>query len=66
MSLTTGFDIGFAVAAGVAALALSGAALRFLPRRTLVLLSLLVLGGAPGAFDAPAWTELGAAPPVPA
>ena len=26
----------------------------------------LALGGAPGAFDAPAWTELGAAPPVPA
>jgi mannose-6-phosphate isomerase-like protein (cupin superfamily) len=26
----------------------------------------VALGGAPGAFDAPAWTELGAAPPVPA
>jgi hypothetical protein len=24
----------------------------------------VALGGAPGAFDAPAWTELGAAPPV--
>lgn len=46
MSLTTGFDIGFAVAAGVAALALAGAALRFLPRAFLVFLSLLVLSGA--------------------
>jgi mannose-6-phosphate isomerase-like protein (cupin superfamily) len=26
----------------------------------------VALGGAPGAFEAPAWTELGAAPPVPA
>ena len=52
MSLTTGFDIGFAVAAGVAALALSGAALRFLPRRALVVLSLLVLGGAVGGWAA--------------
>ena len=25
----------------------------------------LALGGAPGAFEAPAWTELGAAPPMP-
>jgi hypothetical protein len=46
MSLTTGFEIGFAVAAGVAAFTLAGAALRFLPRWALVLLSLLVLGGA--------------------
>lgn len=45
MSLTTGFDVGFAVAAGVAALALAGAALRFLPRWALSLLGLLVLGG---------------------
>src|SRR5579864_8479801 len=46
MSLTTGFEIGFAVAAGVAALALAGAALRFIPRAVLVFLSLLALGGA--------------------
>ncbi len=46
MSLTTGFEIGFALAVGVAALTLAGAALRFLPRRALVSLSLLVLGGA--------------------
>jgi mannose-6-phosphate isomerase-like protein (cupin superfamily) len=26
----------------------------------------VALGGAPGAFAAPGWTELGAAPPVPA
>src|SRR5579862_1418654 len=52
MSLTTGFDVGFAVAAGVAALALAGAALRFLPRWALTLLGLLVLGGA-----AAAWAE---------
>ncbi len=46
MSLTTGFEIGFAVAAGVAALALAGAALRFLARTVLIFLSLLALGGA--------------------
>jgi hypothetical protein len=46
MSLTTGFEIGFAVAAGVAALTLAGAALRFLPRWALTALGLLVLGGA--------------------
>jgi hypothetical protein len=46
MSLTTGFEIGFAVAAGVAALTLAGATLRVLPRWALVSLSLLVLGGA--------------------
>lgn len=45
MSLTTGFDIGFAVAVGVAALALAGAALRFLGRTTLIALTLLVTGG---------------------
>jgi hypothetical protein len=27
---------------------------------------LLVLGGRPGAFDPPGWTELGAPPPLPA
>ena len=46
MSLTTGFDIGFALSVGVAGLALTGAALRFLGRIALVLMSLLVLGGA--------------------
>src|SRR5438067_1157450 len=46
MSLTTGFDIGFALSVGVAGLALTGAALRFLGRVALVLMSLLVLGGA--------------------
>jgi hypothetical protein len=46
MSLTTGFEIGFAVAVGIAALALTGAALRFLPRWALVFLGLIVLGGA--------------------
>lgn len=52
MSLTTGFEIGFAVAVGVAAFALAGAALRFLPRWALVLLSVLVLGGAAGGWIA--------------
>src|SRR5438046_1095090 len=46
MSLTTGFDIGFALSVGVAGLALTGAALRFLGRVALVLMSLLDLGGA--------------------
>lgn len=50
MSLTTGFDIGLAVAIGVAALALAGAALRLFGRVVLVLLSLLVLGGAAGGW----------------
>jgi hypothetical protein len=50
MSLTTGFDIGFAVAIGVAGLALAGAALRLFGRVVLVLLSLLVLGGAAGGW----------------
>ena len=52
MSLTTGFDIGFAVSVGVAGLALTGAAIRFLGRSTLILLSLLVLGGAAGGWIA--------------
>src|SRR2546430_16743454 len=50
MSLTTGFDIGFAVSVGVAGFALTGAALRFLGRVALVLLALLVLGGAAGGW----------------
>lgn len=52
MSLRTGFDIGFAVAVGVAALALGGAALRFLVRTSLVLLTVLVSGGAIAAWVA--------------
>jgi hypothetical protein len=50
MSLTTGFEIGFAVAVGIAALALAGAALRVLPRWALVFLSLIVVGGATGGW----------------
>ena len=46
MSLTTGFDIGFAGAAVVAALAVGAAALRAVPRVVLGLLTALVLGGA--------------------
>ena len=52
MALTTGFDIGFAVAAAAASLCLAGAALRKLPRWALLLLSLLVLGGAAGGWAA--------------
>jgi hypothetical protein len=48
--VTTGFDVGFAVAVGVAAFALAGASLRFLTRWALVLLGLLVLGGAAGGW----------------
>jgi hypothetical protein len=46
MSLTTGFDIGFAAAAAIAALALGAAALRALPRFVLGFLTTAVLGGA--------------------
>ena len=52
MSLTTGFDIAFAVSVGIAGLALMGSALRFLDRIALVLLGLLVLGGAAGGWVA--------------
>ena len=52
MSLTTGFDVGFAVAAGVASVAIGGAALRMVPRRALTALSLLVLGGAVAGWAA--------------
>jgi hypothetical protein len=50
MSLTTGFDIGFAASVGVAALALTGASLRLFGRSVLVPLGLLVLGGAAGGW----------------
>src|SRR5215469_1659907 len=50
MSLTTGFEIGFAVAAGVSALALTGASLRVIPRTVLVLLALGVTGAAVAAW----------------
>ncbi len=46
MSLTTGFEVGFAAAVAVAALALGAAALRAVPRLVLGLLTTLVLGGA--------------------
>lgn len=49
-SLTTGFEIGFAVAAGVSAIALMGAALRWFPRNVLVLLTLGVAAGAVGGW----------------
>ncbi|HEX5247408.1 MAG TPA: hypothetical protein VFW41_09785 [Gaiellaceae bacterium] len=52
MSLTTGFDIGFAASVAVAALALAGASLRLVGRIVLVLLGLLVLGGAAGGWVA--------------
>ncbi len=52
MSLTTGFEIGFAVAVGVAAFALAGASLRFAQRLALVLLGVLVLGGAAAGWIA--------------
>ena len=46
MSLTTGFDIGFAGAVVLAAVALGAAVLRAVPRVVLGLLTALVLGGA--------------------
>jgi len=46
MSLTTGFEVGFAAAVAVAALALGAAALRAVPRIVLGFLTTLVLGGA--------------------
>jgi hypothetical protein len=50
MSLTTGFEIGFAVAAGVSAIALLGAALQLVSRRALVLLTIGVAAGALAAW----------------
>lgn len=52
MSVTTGFDVGFAVTVGVAAVALAGAALRLLPRWALALLGGLVLGAAAAGWVA--------------
>jgi hypothetical protein len=52
MSLTTGFEIGFALAACVSALALVGAALRSVPRSALVRLTLAVAAGAVGGWVA--------------
>ena len=50
MVLTTVFDIVFAAGVGVAALALAGAALRFLPRSALAGLAALELGSALAAW----------------
>lgn len=52
MPLTTVFDIVFATGIVVAVLALAGAAMRFLPRVTLVLLAALELAGALAAWIA--------------
>jgi hypothetical protein len=50
MQLTSAFDIVFATGVGVAALALAGAAMRFLPRRALIALASLEFGAAIGAW----------------
>ena len=50
MLLTNAFDIVFAAGVGVAAFALVGAALRFLPRRVLIALASLEFGAAIGAW----------------
>jgi hypothetical protein len=50
MLLTDAFDIVFAAGVGVAALALAGAAMGFLPRLALVALASLELGAAIGAW----------------
>jgi len=50
MALTTGFEIGFALAAVVSALALVGAALRWFPRKILVCMTLGVVAGAVAAW----------------
>jgi hypothetical protein len=52
MALTTAFDIVFAAGVGVAALALAGATLRFLPRSSLLALVALELGLALAAWVA--------------
>ncbi len=50
VQLTTVFDIAFAAGVVVAAVALAGAALRFLPRLALALLAVLAGGGAVAAW----------------
>ena len=50
MQLTSAFDIVFATGVGVAALALAGAAMGFLPRRALIALASLEFGAAIGAW----------------
>src|SRR5947207_14311317 len=50
MLLTDAFDIVFAAGVGVAAFALFGAAMRFLPRLSLVVLASLEFGAAIGAW----------------
>jgi len=50
MTLTTGYDVAFAAGAALAALALTGAALRFLPRLVLLGLALLAAGGSGAAW----------------
>src|SRR6267142_2732720 len=50
MLLTNAFDIVFAAGVGVAALALAGAAIGFLPRLAVVALASLELGAAIGAW----------------
>jgi hypothetical protein len=50
MQLTSAFDIVFATGVCVAALALAGAAMRFLPRRALIALASLEFGAAIGAW----------------
>src|SRR5260221_2479987 len=50
VQLTTVFDIAFAAGVVVAAVALAGAALRFLPRLALALLAVLARGGAVAAW----------------
>ena len=50
MPVTTSFDIAFAAAVGIAALALAGAAFRFLHRYVLAAFALVVSGGAIAAW----------------
>jgi hypothetical protein len=50
MTLTTGYDVAFAAGAAIAAVALTGAALRFLPRFALVALGAIACGGSGAAW----------------
>ena len=52
MALTTAFDIAFAAGVCLAALALAGAAIRFLPRPALAALAALELGATVAAWVA--------------